>query len=273
MLAVLGSALLHALWNSLIKSGTSRLGATVILSLGEMPIGLVVAMFCKPPTWEVMPWILASGVTHFFYKLFLTFAYARGDLSRVYPLARGTAPLIVGAVSTLLLSEPLTLHQFLGVMVLGCGILMMAGGVMWSGENRKLIPFALGSACATAMYTLIDGHGAKAAGDAVAYVAWVFVADGGFFATGVLAWKGLSVLPRQRRPWATGAVAAAASYGAYGVSVWAMTVAPIALVAALRETSILFAVAIGWLFFKERLSRSKVIAAAVIVAGVILTRL
>ena len=86
--AVLGSALLHALWNALIKTGTLRLGATVILSLGEVPIGLVVAMFCKAPTWQVMPWVIASGYTHFFYKLFVTFAYARGDLSRVYPPAR-----------------------------------------------------------------------------------------------------------------------------------------------------------------------------------------
>lgn len=273
MLAVLGSALLHALWNSLIKTGTSRLGATVILSLGEVPIGLAVALFCKAPTLTVLPWVICSGCTHFFYKFFLTYAYARGDLSRVYPLARGTAPLIVGVVSTLFLAEPLTPHQFIGVMVLGFGILMMAGGVLWGNENRKLIPFALGSACATALYTLIDGHGARVAGDPVGYVAWVFIADGTFFATGILAWKGWDVLPRQRKPWTAGMIAAVASYGAYGVSVWAMTVAPIALVAALRETSILFAVAIGWLFFKERLSKAKALAALVIVGGVVLTRI
>lgn len=273
LLAVLGSALLHALWNSLIKTGTSRLGATVILSLGEVPIGLAVAFFCKLPAWEVMPWVLASGATHFFYKLFLTFAYARGDLSRVYPLARGAAPLIVGLVSTAFLAEPLSLMQFGGVMVLGFGILLMAGGVLFGGENRRLIPFALGSACATALYTLIDGHGARVAGDPVAYVAWVFIADGGFFAGGILAWKGLAILPRTRGPWSAGLLAAAASYAAYGISVWAMTVAPIALVAALRETSILFAVGIGWLFFKERISGAKALAALVIVAGVVMTRL
>ena len=128
LLAVLGSALLHALWNALIKTGTSRLGATVILSLGELPIGLAVAIFCKAPTWEVMPWVIASGCTHFFYKFFLTYAYARGDLSRVYPLARGTAPLIVGIISAGFLAEPLTLvrNEF-GVVV---------------GMVHFLIPFA-----------------------------------------------------------------------------------------------------------------------------------
>ena len=273
LFAVLGSALLHALWNSLIKTGTSRLGATVILSLGEIPIGIVVASFCKWPTWEVVPWILASGVTHFFYKLFLTYAYARGDLSRVYPLARGAAPLMVGVVSAVFLAEPLTLHQFAGIIVLGFGILMMAGGVLWSGENRKLVPFALGAAVATAVYTLIDGHGARLSGDPVGYVAWVFIADGGFFASGILAWKGVQVLPRTRRPWIAGLIAAAASYAAYGISVWAMTVAPIALVAALRETSILFAMGIGWLVFREKISRSRGFAALVIISGVILTRI
>lgn len=273
MMAVLGSALLHALWNSLIKTGTSRLGATVILSLGEVPIGIAVALFCNVPTWEVMPWVIASGLTHFFYKFFLTYAYARGDLSRVYPLARGTAPLIVGVVSTSFLDEPLTLLQFAGVMVLGFGILMMAGGVLWGGENRRMIPFALGSAVATALYTLIDGHGARVAGDPVAYVAWVFIADGSIFAGGILAWKGWAILPKERRPWTAGMIAAASSYAAYGISVWAMTVAPISLVAALRETSILFAVAIGALFFHEKISKAKTLAAFVIVSGVVLTRL
>ncbi len=110
------------------------------------------------------------------------------------------------------------------------------------------------------------------AGDPVGYVVWVFIADGGFFASGILAWQGLAILQRVRGLWTSG-MAAAASYGAYGISVWAKTVAPIAPVAALRETSILFAVAIGWLFFKERISKVRALAALVIVGGVVLTRL
>ena len=110
-------------------------------------------------------------------------------------------------------------------------------------------------------------------GDAVAYIAWVFVVDGLFFAIGMLLWRGVDVLPRQGRAWGIGMIAAAASYGAYAVSVWAMTIAPIAVVAALRETSILFAVLIGWLVFGEVMTRGKAVAALVIVGGVMLTRL
>lgn len=273
MMAVLGSAFLHALWNSLIKVGTSRLGAMVVLSIGEVPIGLAVAALRPALDWGVAPWVLAAGCAHFFYKFFLTYAYERGDLSRVYPIARGSAPLVVGLVSGFVLKDVITPREYAGIVVLGAGILLMAQGVFSGGENRRLLPYALGSACATATYTLIDGSGARVAGDAVAYVAWVFVVDGTFFALGMLLWKGFDILPRQIKPWGVGFVASAASYGAYGVSVWAMTIAPIAVVAALRETSILFAVLIGWLAFGERMTQGKALAAMVIVGGVILTRL
>lgn len=273
LLAVLGSAFLHALWNALIKTGTSRLGAMVILSIGEVPIGLAVAASRPMPAPQVWKWVLMAGCAHFFYKFFLTYAYDRGDLSRVYPIARGAAPLIVAVAGLALLPDRLSLNELAGIAVLGCGILLMAQGIFANGENRRMLPFALGSACATATYTMLDGTGARVSGDAIAYVAWVFVADGLMFTAGMLAFKGLDVLPRDRRAWGSGLVAAAASYGAYAVSVWAMTRAPIAVVAAVRETSILFAVLIGWLVFDERMTRGKALAAGVIVGGVILTRL
>jgi drug/metabolite transporter (DMT)-like permease len=273
MTAVLGSAFLHALWNSLIKLGTSRMGAMVILSIGEVPIGIAVILMRPAMDWNVAPWVLAAGCAHFCYKFFLTYAYERGDLSRVYPIARGSAPLLVGLVSSVLLTDVITPLEYAGIAVLGFGILLMAQGVFARGENRKLIPYALGSACATATYTLIDGSGARLAGDAVAYVAWVFVADGMLFATVILLWKGFSIIPRDGKAWGVGMIASAASYGAYGVSVWAMTIAPIAVVAALRETSILFAVLIGWLAFGEQMTKGKALASAVIVGGVMLTRL
>lgn len=274
MLAVLGSAFLHALWNSLMKVGASRLQAMVTLSLGEVVIGLPVALIWGQgfPA-AVVPWILASGVTHFCYKFFLYQAYAHGDLSRVYPIARGAAPLIVGLTSGFVLSDVIAPLEYAGIAVLAAGILAMAQGVIRSGESRKLLPYALGSACATAAYTMIDGTGARLSGDAVGYVAWVFVADGLGFSGIMLAWHGSGLLPRDRGTAARGALAAAASYGAYAVSVWAMTVAPIALVAALRETSILFAVLIGWMLFSERMTPGKGLAAGLIVLGVMLTRL
>ncbi len=272
-LAVLGAAFLHALWNALIKLGTSKVGTMVILSVVEVPIGLAVVAFAPPIDLAAVPWVIAAGCTHFAYKFFLTYAYDRGDLSRVYPIARGAAPMVVALVGAAFLADQVAPHEYLAIAVLGAGILLMARGVFASGEDRRLLPFALGSAMATATYTMIDGMGARISGAPVAYVAWVFVADGTIFTTGMLALRGFAVVPRDGRAWRLGAVASVASYGAYAVSIWAMTKAPIAVVAALRETSILFAVLIGWLAFGERMTGEKAVAALVIVAGVLLTRL
>lgn len=273
LLAVLGAAFLHALWNALIKIGTSRVGAMVILSVAEIPIGLIIALprpAMNPAAW---PWVIAAGCTHFLYKTFLVFAYDRGDLSRVYPLARGAAPLVVALIGAAFLADRVTGPQYAGIALLACGIGLMARGVFTDGESRHLIPFALGSAAATATYTLLDGLGARASGDAISYVAWVFVADGLIFTLGSLLWRGSGVLPTQPKAWAVGSFASLASYGAYAISIWAMTVAPIAVVAALRETSILFAVLIGWLAFGERMTRDKAMAAGLIVLGIVVTRL
>lgn len=273
MLAVLGAAFLHALWNAMIKVGTSKIGAMVVLSVMEVPIGLAVVATRPLPAPEVWPWVMAAGCTHFAYKFFLTYAYEQGDLSRVYPIARGAAPMIVAIVGALFLADAMRAAEYAGITVLGLGIGLMARGVFADGESRRLLPFALGSAAATASYTLIDGLGARVSGDAVAYVGWIFVVDGLLFAAGMVALRGRVVLAGGWRAWALGGVASAASYGAYAISVWAMTVAPIALVAALRETSILFAVLIGWLVFGERMTPGKALAAALIVLGVALTRL
>ena len=270
--AVLAAAFLHALWNALIKLGISKLTSMLILTLVQGGMGFAIALTRSFPDPQVWTWLLASGVFHAAYKLFLAFAYEQGDLSRVYPIARGTAPMVVLVVSALFLADVIAAWEFFGIAILGLGILMMARGVLSSGESRKLIPFALGSAMATAGYSLVDGLGARVSGDAVAYVGWLFTLDAVFFTPICVALRGPSVIRANRQAWLVGSVAAAASYGAYAIAVWAMTVAPIALVAALRETSILFAVAIGWVFFGERMDKQKALAAALIVTGVIVTR-
>ena len=270
--AVLGAAFLHALWNALIKLGISKLTSMLILTLVQGGMGFAIALTRSFPDPHVWTWLLASGVFHAAYKLFLAFAYEQGDLSRVYPIARGTAPMVVLVVSALFLADVIAAWEFFGIAILGLGILMMARGVLSSGESRKLIPFALGSAMATAGYSLVDGLGARVSGDAVAYVGWLFTLDAVFFTPICVALRGPSVIRANRQAWLVGSVAAAASYGAYAIAVWAMTVAPIALIAALRETSILFAVAIGWVFFGERMDKQKALAAALIVTGVIVKR-
>lgn len=272
LVAVMAAAFMHATWNALIKLGTSKLTSMLILTVVQGGFGLIIALTRPMPDPHVWLWLLASGVFHSAYKLFLAYAYEQGDLSRVYPIARGAAPMVVLVISALFLADKIAGWEYVGIIILGLGILLMARGVFSSGESRKLLPFALGSAMATAGYSIVDGLGAREAGDAVAYVGWLFALDAVFFTPCCLALRGWSVLKANRKAWIMGSIAAVFSYGAYAIAVWAMTVAPIALVAALRETSILFAVLIGAVAFGEKMNLQKGIAAALIVAGVIVTR-
>ena len=271
--AVLGAALLHASWNALIKTGANKQTTMLIMTVWQGIWGLTLIVWLPIPQANVWPWLIASGVIHMFYQLFLAYAYEQGDLSRVYPLARGAAPIIVLVAGFFVLSDQITVTEAIGIAILGAGILLMARGVFTSGESKRLVPFALGSAVATAGYTIVDGIGARIEGDAVAYVAWLLLMAGVFYVPAIIALKGPSIVIATRREWLGGAVTAAASLAAYMIAVWAMTKAPIALVAALRETSILFAVLIGWLAFGERMDRQKWIAAVLIVSGVVATRL
>ncbi|WP_209426014.1 EamA family transporter [Pararhodobacter sp. SW119] len=272
-LAVMLAAVLHAGWNAVVKTGLSKQTSMFLLSVGHALIGLAIVPFFPAPPAEVWPWLLASGLIHMAYQLFLAYAYEQGDLSRVYPIARGAAPMIVLLVGIVALSDPMTTAEIAGIVVLGFGIALMARGVFHNGESRRLLPFALGAACATAGYTLADGLGARVWGEPVAYVAWLMVLSAVFYTPAALALKGRAVLRADGRAWALGMGAAAASFLAYAIAVWAMTQAPIPLVGALRETSILFAVLLGWLVFGDRMDRGKILAAALIVTGVALTRL
>ncbi|WP_420396903.1 EamA family transporter [Nioella sp.] len=273
LLAVLGAALLHAGWNAIIKTGLSKQTSMFLLSVGHAAIGFCVALAKPFPVAEAWPWLLASGLIHMAYQLFLAFAYEQGDLSRVYPLARGAAPMMVLVVSVLFLSDPMGVMDYVGVLVLGLGIAFMARGVFTNGESRRLLPYAFGSAMATAGYTLADGLGARVAGDPLQYVGWLMMLSALFYTPAAIALRGVEVIRASRRDWIMGLIAAAASFAAYAIAVWAMTVAPLALVAALRETSILFAVLLGWLLFGDKMDRGKIIAAVLIVSGVVLTRL
>ena len=269
-LAVLFAAFLHAGWNALVKTGGDRFQSMFMLSTAQGVMGLAMIFVLPVPTGQVWYWLIASGIVHSAYKFFLSSAYEHGDLSRVYPIARGAAPMIVLLIGGMVLTDDLATFDYLGVIAIGCGIVLMARGIFSSGESRRMLPWALASAGATAGYSLIDGIGARIGGDAGQFVAWMFAIDGLIFAT-IYFWRG-GAMPRSASRWGIGSLAGAASLGAYWIAVWAMTVAPIALVTALRETSILFAVLLGVVLFGERFDRGKMISTVLIIFGVVLTR-
>lgn len=271
--AVLIAALLHACWNAIIKFGDDKLQGMVLLSVAHGLIGLMLIAIFPIPSKESW-WLLAGSVLfHLMYKTFLTFAYMRGDLSRVYPIARGTAPMIVLVISLIALSDVMLASQIFGIVLVGLGITLMAWGVFAHGEERALVPYALLAAVGTAGYSLFDGLGARVSGSVSGYIGWLFFLDAFLFTVGGVAIKGHAVLPKSVKIWMLGLIAGVCSVAAYWIAVWAMTLAPIALVTALREVSVLFAVLIGVLFFKDKAMLGKIFAGLVIVAGVIAIRL
>jgi len=272
-LAVLFAAFLHAAWNAIVKSGANKLQGMVLLSVAHALIGLAMIIAFPLPDRAALVWLAISVILHLIYKTFLTLAYQKGDLSRVYPISRGTAPVMVLIVSLLFLNDEFNAWQITGVVLVGFGILLMARGVFAHDERRDLLPYALVAAMGTAGYTLADGIGARVSLNASGFIGWVFVLDSVLFTSWALAFKGLKVIPKEPRVWVLGLIAGSASVAAYWIAVWAMTVAPIALVATLRETSVLFAVLIGILFLKEKFDKGKVFAALIIVSGVILMRI
>ena len=273
LFAVLFAAIMHASWNAVIRSGGDRFQGMLLLTVTQALMGVLMALFVPLPSGAVWLWVLGSGALHTAYKLFLAAAYQHGDLSRVYPIARGAAPMIVVVAGFFLLPDSVVFKEYVGIALIGVGVMMMAQGVFKDGETRALIPLALGSAACTAGYSIVDGMGARFAGDATMFTAWLFIFDGLFFAAFTATTRGPKIFAASRRAWSIGAFAGALSLMTYWIAVWAMTVAPIALVTAVRETSVLFAVLIGVFVMKEKTSPAKILAAVVILSGIIVIRL
>jgi drug/metabolite transporter (DMT)-like permease len=271
--AVLAAAAMHASWNALVKTGLDRTTSILLLSLIQSAISLLLLPFFALPIMASWPWIALSALLHTGYKIFLIRAYAHGDLSQVYPLARGSAPLIVALVGVIALNEGLTPSKVAAVILIGLGVIAMsmrAGTV--EAMPRKALIFALGTACFTASYTLVDGIGARLSGTASGFTLWMFVGDGILMT--IYAWivRGRALFSQARENLGSGFAAGALSLGSYWIAIWAFTLAPIALVAALRETSVLFAMLIAVLWLGEKAGPQRWIAAALIACGVILIR-
>lgn len=274
--AILAAAGMHAGWNAVVKVGLDRFSAILLLALVQSAIALVLLPLFPLPAVESWPWLVASAVLHTGYKMFLIRAYEHGDLSQVYPLARGTAPLIVAVFGVVVLGEGLGIAKGLAVVAIGLGVTGMAlerRGSSGSGASSKAIAYALGTAAFTASYTLVDGVGARLSGTASGFALWMFVGDGIGMVLAALALRGRSAFNGLAGEWKAGLAAGAMSLASYWVAIWAFTVAPIALVAALRETSVLFAMVIAMMLLGEKIGGVRWVAAGLILVGVALMRL
>jgi drug/metabolite transporter (DMT)-like permease len=273
--AVLFAAACHAAWNATIKRGLDPLATTVLISIGAALIAAALVPLVGLPAAASWPWCAASVLIHLFYFAALIESYRTGDLGQVYPIARGAAPLMTATATTLLIGERLGLPGWLGIMLLAAGVLLLSlrGGRDLARLDRKAVGFALFTAVTICAYSVVDGMGARLAGSANAYTAALFAGIGPVMVLYALARGGHAAIIPMRHQWATGLAGGALQVGSYGIAIWAMTVAPIAIVAALRETSVLFGALIAVVFLGEPLRTSRIVAALMIVAGLTLIRL
>jgi drug/metabolite transporter (DMT)-like permease len=272
---VLIAAAFHASWNALIKIRLDPFLAIVLIAALAGMVSLPLLFFVPVPPLAAWPWLIASVITHVGYYIGLAGAYRAGDMGQVYPIARGTAPLMTAAGGALLVGENFSLIGWAGIVGLTSGVflLSMRGGSDLAHLNRRAVGFALFTAVTICCYSLVDGIGARTAGNAHGYALWLFVIDGAFITGIAVAWRGAESIPQMARFWKSGLIGGVLSLVAYWIVIWAMTVAPIALVAALRETSVLFGTAIAVIFLKEPLRPLRIAAAMLIVLGIALIRL
>lgn len=269
---VLFGALLHAGWNVVVKSSTDKALDTALIHLLGSFIALPLLLLVGLPPMVAWPYILGSVVIHIAYYVALTGAYKHGDMGLTYPLMRGVAPMLVAVSAFTTLGEHLSPLAWAGVIGVCCGVLVL-GLSRHALDNRRATLFALANAVVIAVYTVIDALGARASGNALQYVVALFVLDGWPFALLVLARRGRAAWPYARARWPVAAGGALASLGSYGIALWAMTRAPVATVAALRETSVLFAALLGSWLLKEKFTPRRALGTCVIVGGVMALRL
>ncbi len=268
------AAFMHVAWNAMVKSNSDRFASITQVGVVQGLFGLALTPFFPLPEGAIWFWIAASAFLHTGYKLFLVRAYEAGDLGQVYPLARGAAPLITALAAYLTLGEEMSALTTVGVLVLCLGIAVMAakGGGLLAALDLRAVGFALAVSLFIASYTMVDGVGARQSESFASYVVWMFALDGAVMAAVYALRRGAGGASQALHAWRSGAGAAVLSLSAYWLVIWAMTKAPIAAVAALREVSILFALAISTFILREQATPRRIGAALCIIAGVVVIR-
>ncbi|ATM07975.1 MULTISPECIES: DMT family transporter [Raoultella] len=268
---LLFAALLHASWNAIVKASGDKLYAAIGVSGSAALTALVALPFAPQPSLASVPYLVLSSALQVVYTVLVAKTYQVSDMSQTYPLMRGTAPLLVAVISVAFLGDTLSPLAWTGIGVICLAILAMAcNGRTRSGYG---ITLALINACFIAGYTLVDGTGVRLSDTALGYTLWSFFMNGCCLLSWSMIYRRQEASRYLRQHWKKGAIGGLSTMGSYGLALWAMTQAPLAVVAALRETSILFGAVIALVLLKEKLIALRIVAACGIAAGAILLRL
>lgn len=274
MFLVLLGAALHATWNVIIKAGSDKLLDTILVTCGAATIAILTLPLVPLPARASWPYLAASMAIHFAYFSLVALAYRTGDLSYAYPIMRGSAPPMTAIVAAVTVGEPLSFGAWLGIALISAGILALTGDSWRSGRFQiATCSFGLLNAAVIVAYTLVDGIGVRLSGNAFSYIIWLFVLIPLPLLCLTLLTRPRAFVTQLQIRWKPGFFGGACTTVSYGVALWAMTLAPIALVAALRETSVIFGTVFASLFLKERFGVVRYLAAGAVTLGAVAIKL
>ncbi len=270
MAIVLFAAALHAGWNALVRASSRRFVDTVLIVLGAAACTLVLLPFAPLPAVQSWPYLAVSVLIHVAYFVLVAFTYRGGELSFAYPVMRGTAPALSAVAAVLFIGESPSAGGWAGVLLISFGVLVLAGD-SWRAGTFRVAPAAaaLTNACVIVLYTIVDGQGARLSGHAFAYTGWMLLLTAAVLLAFVAARQGREMVASVRLGWRRGLLGGACTLASYSLALWAMTRAPIALVAALRESSVVFAAIFAACFLKEPISRPRYASILIVSAGAI----
>ena len=266
--AVIAAAVTHAVWNAIAHGIKDQTLAFAFIGVGGIAIGIPLVIVAAMPRSGCWPYLLGSVVIHVFYNLLLMRCYRLGEFSQVYPLARGTSPLVVTILAAIFIHEHLALAQIAGVLVVSAGLatLVLAG----RRPGRAAFLAAVGTGLTIAAYTTVDGVGVRLSGSPVGYIGWLMVLESLCVPMFAVVRRRDVLLKQPKRILLAGLAAGALSVLAYGLVLWAQTRGALAPIAALRETSVIFGAIIGTLIFREPFGRTRIAATVLVAAGIIL---
>jgi len=267
ILLILFAALLHASWNALLRGGVDRLWSMTVMCVAVAVASTIIAIFVTPPAKASWIYAVLSAMLHVGYNLFLVRSYKAGDLGQTYPISRGSSPILITLAAAIFAGESVRVSALLGIALVSGGIISLAF------KGRKLavpsLPYALGTGCFIAAYSVADGIGVRLSGDPMAYTVWMSALWGVLMPPVYIFLRGPKSLFTLRPGFIIAFIGGLVSLMAYGIIIYAMSRVPMGAVSALRETSVLFAALIGYFFLGETLTVRKIVACTVIVIGII----
>jgi drug/metabolite transporter (DMT)-like permease len=269
-LFVLFSAVLHAVWNSMASKYKNKNVSIPAIVYGHVPACIVAVIILPMPSVESFPYIILSALIHQGYQNFLLTAYQTGKFTTVYPVARGFGPLVATVISIIFLGVYLKVFTLLSILLISAGVIFIGLFSKSVLKNYKILYTSLTTGVFIGIYSVVDGYGARISMSAISYMSWVFIFSALFFPIVLKFRKQKNILKKTLNEgkvifWVGGFF----SYVAYVITVWAFTKAPIPMVSALRESSIIFAIFIGYFYLKEKISLYKIISILLIFAGVL----